>query len=285
MTQTNRIVLPWRDPYLKDAPGMRPLPIAEWLVRDADFAAHMAQRDHLVTMAPGCIAAMPDSRAACLELLDTVVTALSRDAGYTVGKTSIRRPDGVDVAIDRDSPLVSLGRLVPEDLLILEGARGHHALTAGVLCFPSQWTLSEKLGGDLLRIHAPVPFYAEGLAPRVQRFFDALRAEQPLWRMNWLFYPSPEMHTPAREGEKAVKAWDPKAEVYLRTERQVLRRLPQTEAVVFSIKTNMTPLRHLSEDDLCSLEEALAALPPVEAAYKSRDEVAQAIARVRAERA
>jgi hypothetical protein len=266
---------------MKDAPGMRPLPLSGWLVRDRDFARHMALRDHLMAQVPDCVLSLDESAPACAELLDMVLGTLTADDGYIQNKTHIRRPDGCDVPLDRSNPLSCLGRLVVEDFLILEGARGDHILTAGVLCFPSHWTLSQKIGRDLLRIHAPVPFYADGLAPRVQRFFDALRPEQPLWRMNWLFYPSPEMHTPALEGEKSVKTWDPEAEVYLRSERQVLRRLPKTGAVVFSIKTNMIPLRSLTADDLDSLEVALAALPPVEAAYKSRDDVSRAIHRLR----
>ena len=46
-----------------------------------------------------------------------------------------------------------------------------HILTGAVLCFPSSWTLSEKLGKPLLRIHMPVASYDSQMGARVQRMF------------------------------------------------------------------------------------------------------------------
>lgn len=266
--------LPWLDQQVRDAPGMRPLRDDPWLIRDACFATHMAQRDNLIATGEDIVA---EGGEAALELLEQVIAHVASDPGYTVDKGQVIRPDGICVPIDPVQPLRAIGRLVQEDFLILEGQRGGHILTSGVLCFPSHWTLSEKLGRDLLRIHAPVPFYADNLAPRVQRFFDALHPERPLWRLNWLFYPSTQMHTPEREGIKATKRWNPNDPIYLRSERQVLKRLPRSNAVVFSIKTDLTPLTAIPTDALIALIDALTVLPPVEAAYKSRDDVLRAI--------
>ena len=51
-------------------------------------------------------------------------------------------------------------------------------------------------------------------------------------------------------------------------ERQTLRRLPQTGAVVFGVKTAVTPVDALTPETRAALREALAALDPETAAYK-----------------
>lgn len=68
----------------------------------------------------------------------------------------------------------------------------------------------------------------------------------------------------------------PKAEmlsdVEIRTELQSLRRLPRTEAIVFSVRTYMNPLSDLAEDcyALNRLWDAVRNYPEVTSAYKVR---------------
>ena len=59
--------------------------------------------------------------------------------------------------------------------LLLEKPDGaaEHVLTGAILCFPSNWTLAQKFGMRLARIHLPVERYDEAVARRVQRLFDA----------------------------------------------------------------------------------------------------------------
>ena len=47
-------------------------------------------------------------------------------------------------------------------------------MAAGVVCFPSHWSPSEKLGLPVAAIHGPVPRYADELRHRVDRFLDQL---------------------------------------------------------------------------------------------------------------
>ena len=63
-------------------------------------------------------------------------------------------------------PLELAGRLVQEDLCIIQDAADGPRFTAAVLCFPSRWRLHEKLGQPLAAVHGPVPLYAERLAGR-----------------------------------------------------------------------------------------------------------------------
>lgn len=247
-------VAPWSAPHTMRLPGTGPIAPRDWLQRDEVFAAQMALRDKLIARRDGEVhAVLPGAEAAAGETLDLVRRHLAQVSGYREEDGAIVRPDGVRVPLD-GPPLEVAGRLVQEDLLVLEKPPGAsaHVLTAGLLCFPSNWRLAQKIGRDLPRIHLPVPAYDPHVAARVQRLFDALRPEVPLMRANVLAYGVPDLHNPrdealAREPE-AVRA------PYLRVERQVLVRLERTRAVVFSIHTYVVQPGELPEAEQARLE-------------------------------
>lgn len=245
---------PWTDPRTARLPGILPVEGDDWLRVDDAFAPQMAERDRLLTERPDRVVAMlASSRPAAEELFNLVLDDLGRKPGYRLGADRVQRPDGVVVPLDRANPMPTLGRLVQEDLCLLERQGSEYVLTAAVLCFPASWWLQEKIGRSLLGIHGPVASYDADLARRVQRLFDAIRPEQPLWRANALVYRDPTLHQPRREA-------DPRSDRYggsfVRSERQVLRRLPQTGAVVFSIHTYVVRIETLDPQQRASLAEA-----------------------------
>lgn len=239
---------PWRDPRTARLPGIIPCPPDGWLLRDDAFAGQMAERDRLIATVPEHVhALLPEGRAAAAELFDRVLDRLARDQGYAITGDHVRRPDGVVIPLERDAPLRTLGRLVQEDLCLLEARGDEHILTGAVLCFPASWTLAQKIGRPLTGIHVPVAGYAGDLARRVQRLFDAIRPDQPLMRFNALLYADPTLHQPRREEE--VRTRPPASEkVFLRSERQCLLRLPVTGAVLFSIHTFVVRVGDLAPD-------------------------------------
>lgn len=244
----------WMDARLSRLPGILPVEGDDWLRVDDAFAAQMAERDRLFAQKPGQVRAMLDSaRPAAAELYRLVLVRLGRTAGYRVGADEVVRPDGGRVPLDMADPMQSLGRLVQEDLCLLERQGDEHVLTAAALCFPASWSLDEKLGRPLLGIHKPVPSYDGDVARRVQRLFDAIRPEQPLWRANALVYRDPSLHQPRREADPRT---DRRGGSFVRSERQCLIRLPETRAVVFSIHTYVVDIATLSAEEFAGLEEA-----------------------------
>lgn len=246
--------LPWMDPRLARLPGVLPLGAEDWLVTDEAHAAQMAERDRLIRDHRDLVyRQLPEGRAAAQELYDLVLLRLSDKAGYQVGKGSVRRPDGVEVDLIPGEPLRTLGRLVQEDLCLMQQAGPEHRLTGAVLCFPASWHLDEKIGHALTGIHGPVKTYDDDLAVRVQRMFDRIRPDAGLWRMNALVYRDPTLHQPRREADPRT---DRRGGSYLRAERQCLVRLPQSQAIVFSIHTYVVPLSSLPADAVAALDEA-----------------------------
>ncbi|MGR3813194.1 MAG: heme-dependent oxidative N-demethylase family protein, partial [Cognatishimia activa] len=148
---------------------------------------------------------------------------------------SVARPDGRAVALNYKDPLGTLAQLVQEDFCILQKQGNEHVLTGALLCFPASWTLAEKFMRPLVRIHKPVRSYDANIAKRVQRLFDGVRVGRPVWRFNALHYADAELFHPRTED--APREDDHREQSFLRSERQVIMRLPETDAVVFAIHT------------------------------------------------
>jgi dimethylamine monooxygenase subunit A len=237
---------PWMDPRTSRLPGVLPLTDEDWTWVDDAFAGQMVERDRLIASNPNAVHALQDrGQPAAAELFELVLEQLRHRNGYDVRSHSVGRPDGVAVALDATKPLLTLGRLVQEDLCLLEQDKAEHVLTGAILCFPAGWTLAQKIGRPLTQIHTPVASYDSDIARRVQRMFDAVRSEQPLWRANSLIYDDPALHQPRLEGLPRPK---PVHNTYARSERQCFVRLPKTRAVVFAIHTYVVRMADLAPD-------------------------------------
>ncbi|MCU1499025.1 MAG: hypothetical protein JWM47_2978 [Acidimicrobiales bacterium] len=221
-----------------------------WLLPDERREIELAERARLLAERHDeVVGVLPGTEAAGAEVLD-LVQAWER----------AHRPDLAPVAVATDvHPLEAAARRTQEDLVVMvPHAHGYH-LDAAVLCFPSHWRLADKLGGSALAIHGPVPRYVDDLADKVDRFLERLRPDVLVARRNWsvhddeaLFAPDPPVDPrPATLDEVPSRLW-------LRSERQTLRRLPDTGAVVFTIRVQQAPFA------------ALAARPRVAAALAAR---------------
>lgn len=238
------------DPRLSRKPGTRPLDLAQWIERDAKAAHEIAYRLRLLQTRRDIVLAQTPQ---CAEAEAELYAMLSTHLGH-------QGPSD-------PSPLAQLCGLAQEDFCILEKpADGEeYVLTAGLLCFPSRWSLAEKIGRRLTAIHAPVPDYSEDVARRVGRLFEAIREGHPLWRANWTLHSTPELHQPSgafRQKEGTEDGF------YIRVERQTFVRLPQTQAVVFGIRTYVDPIEALIPDKAAGLVHALHALTPEEQEYR-----------------
>lgn len=243
---------PWLDPLSARLPGTRPVDPGDWIRTDEAHAAQMALRDRLVEERPGdVLACLPGAEAAAAELLALTLAALRDRPGYEVGEGCVRRPDDVAVPVEAGRPMRTLARLVQEDLCILQKEGDTDVLTAAALLFPAGWTLAEKIGRPLLRIHAPVRAYDADVARRVQRLFDCIRPGRPLGRANAHLYDTAELFLPRRESDPRPKYADGP---YLRSEWQVLFRLPETGAMVFSIHSYVLEADRLPPEQKAGLD-------------------------------
>jgi hypothetical protein len=258
---------PFLDARLGKPPGLSPLDPAAWVACDADFAAQAAERDALLADPDDeTVAALPGAEDALAEFRAALLAHLATRAGWAVETDALRRPDGATVALS--APTLTLaGRATQDDFLLMAPGGEEYRLIAGVLCFPSRWSLQQKLGRRLTDIHGPVPYYAEELAARVNRVFAALAPERPVWRVNWLASPMGALRLLMREGERRKPAAD-LTRFWLRTERQTLVKLPRTGVVAFGVKTTLTPFDDLTDEQRLGLHAALSRWTDPEIDYR-----------------
>ncbi len=218
-------------------PGMMPLDPNDWLWVDEVYGAQMALRRDLIAHQRDQVVALdPSGQAAAQELVDHALAWARQHLDIVQRDHVVTCPDGLQVQVDPDDPMGTLGRIFQNDFCILEKRGAEHVMTGAVLCFPASWRLGEKFMRPLTGIHDTVAPYDAGVAKRVQRLFDAIRVDGPLWRFNALYYRDPALHQP--NGQHSVRDAAQVAQVgYVRSERQSLLRLPQSEAVVFGIHT------------------------------------------------
>jgi hypothetical protein len=147
--------------------------------------------------------------------------------------------------------------------------------TAAVLCFPSRWRLHDKIGRPLQEVHGPVPLYADRLARPVNRFMQHVKQGHVAQRLNWSVMDDPALFQITGHGRDGINAEITAAnagtKLSLRVERQTLRRLPRSDAVLFGIRVHVYPLaRVITTPALASrLAEAVRVLPLEMSRYKS----------------
>jgi hypothetical protein len=267
--------------------GTRTLDPATWIEfgPDADDQLELKRR-LLETRHPEIVAVLDGApgpgraavEAASEELLELLLrhlaeTAPERPAEYASPGTGPVEPGSSDL-----HPIDRAARLVPEDLCLhLPGEDGVLRLVAASVAFPSGWSLTEKLGLPIGAVHDPVPAYAPQIGRAVDRVIESLTAQRGLWRLNGSIFGDAELFRPTYP-VRAVPAKVPD-DVVLRVERQTLRRLPRTGAVVFTIRTYVDPLASIENDPAARgrLASWLRGLDVEQLAYKRLATLAPAV--------
>lgn len=266
--------------------GLMPLAPADWIERDAQLAADLAAKRHLLaTRRAEVFAALPEAAEPAAELLALLVEHLLHHHAAVFTRDGARLANAAtgerwDPARSDLHPLDLAGRLVQEDFCLLLPEGESYRLVGATLCSPARWRLAEKLGRPLGPIHDPVPGYAAKLGRPVDRFFSALVPERPVWRLNWGIADDPAPFQPeAGPAARGITAGNAGERLWLRVERQTLRRLPGSGAVVFTIRTHITRLDTAigSPGIAAELAAAIRAMPEATRRYKRIASVAEAL--------
>jgi dimethylamine monooxygenase subunit A len=256
--------------------GLHRLDPGQWLELDEHRDGELRRRARLIDEVPDVVVAtLPGSEAPARELLALVVDHLvARHPGLLVvdGSTIHERTTGAAVDAASAHPVVTAARLVQEDLCVLERDEQAWRLSAACVCFPSRWSLASKLGQTLGGIHGPVPGFDQALGRQAATFFDRLAVDRPVWRANWTLLDTDEPHLPVPSDRLGRwSASDVGGSLWFRVERQTLRRLPASGAIVFTIRTYVRPLAEVvatTPGFAAALRDTMRTVSPDVAAYK-----------------
>ena len=159
--------------------------------------------------------------------------------------------------------------------MALDASAGVYNLIGASLCFPTRWRLADKIGKPLSVIHAPIPGYDQELSSIMDRFFERLKVDKPVWRVNWSLIDDPTLFQPTGHGRTGlnpdINPQNAGDKVWIRMERQTLRRLPRTHDILFTIRVYVRPLRELATHPERSAELAstIRTMPEPIRRYKS----------------
>jgi hypothetical protein len=274
---------PFRAGPFRLSMGLERLDLRDWIEPDEHLAEDLREKERLLAERHHDVfAALPEAAAGSAEVLELLTAhlparfpALYRRAGKRFDNLITGQSWRLtDLALH---PLDLAGRLVQEDLCLMQRDQcsGIYRLVGASVCFPTRWRLLEKLGQPVGTIHQPVPGYQEQLASTMDRFFDRLKVERPVWRLNWSLVDDPRLFQPSGHGRHErntdITASNAGEMVWLRMERQTLRRLPRSREVLFTIRVYVHPLRTLATHPrrAAALAAAVRALPPAMQQYKS----------------
>jgi hypothetical protein len=242
--------------------GTRPLDMAKWLEVDGNRLVELTVKRELQPKINQIFQQLDFSNAAVIELFELVAKHI--DAHYSDMLKVLRSNNQVVEIVDLETNashkvdfencnrLLILGAIFQEDFCVMQKVNSEWLLTAAVLYSPSRWSLLEKIGNSLEGIHQPVPEYAEKLGKAVEMLFDRITVAEPVWRANWTVLDDPTnfQPTPPTQGNrKRLENVNLGQELFFRVERQTLVRLPQTDAVIFTIRTYTNTLDELLASD------------------------------------
>lgn len=165
-----------------------------------------------------------------------------------------------------EGALPDAARATHEDLCLLTKRDGEevYRLIGAAVAWPSDWHPAQKIGLPLRALHAPIQGYEEQLASGVDRFMATLRPGPIYARCNWFIAATGARRwLPDRPPQEAFAHATPEnagRTLFVRSERQTLRRLPRTGAILFTIGIYVEPLGSLSPANIAMLGRAVQTL-------------------------
>ena len=196
----------------------------------------------------------------------------ARDAGFEAF------PEGIQLSAEGEAPGAELAAMLGQSGGLAEAARAHHEdmclltlrpgdeqyrLVGAAVAWPSDWTPADKMGLPLRALHAPIQGYEEQLASGVDHFMSKLKSGAIYGRCNWFIAATGERRWVAEPPSQAFAHVTPENAgdaLFVRSERQTLRRLPETGAILFTIGIYVSAFGELTRENQLRLASAVSSL-------------------------
>lgn len=187
--------------------------------------------------------------------------------------------------IDPEEVMRMLGGTIEEDVILMlkdnpTNKDEEYVVRASITGTPAGFDPSHNFDKPVSFIHKPVPQYKDKLRSPMERFFNKLEPKDLWVRGNWLIQTNNilfklEDHH-GREGDVLrplrMDEIDFENSCFVRSERQVLTRLPKSRAVIMLVRTYLTPVKDVKARGLGeTLAHAIESLPDDLAFYKRRE--------------
>ncbi|EGW30845.1 uncharacterized protein SPAPADRAFT_62712, partial [Spathaspora passalidarum NRRL Y-27907] len=252
------------------------LDINHWLDMDKYYIHYIKEKERIYKKFGGDnFASLPEGMDACIELMECVADQMTKrypllftmlqddETDWTKGK--IIRNEITKETLDmtkplKEHPLVYISKLAKEDFYLVKKNPndGLHYLVAIGVPFPGgSFSVAAKLGKHIDQIHEEVPYYKEKLRASMERWFNRMKPNEPVERASWYItwddklrvnnvYQLPQFR-PNLEAD--LKSVEPK-QYHVRVERQTLRRLPKTQAIIFTNHPTFYSIEEMKDEPM-----------------------------------
>ena len=283
------MVLPKYTPYLNGQGGvqigLKPIEENNWLEIDDNFKSEIEIKKNLLLSNRNEVLQISESSLpAQKKLLKLILNHLKQyyPDKYDFGEGFIHVKalnETFDLTKKDSIPIKIASMLVQEDLILMTPKEDEFYLEAASLVAPSHLSLIEKFSKSLMNVHEDVPGYKEKIGPRVNQIFNKLPTDRILERLNWSIYDSPELFQPIDHKQHVKVKKKSIKDLYLRVERQTIRKLQLHGSVVFTVRVHVDPLISISKNQnlLSSLKMAINKLPQETKEYKALDQIEEEV--------
>ncbi|CAH2354782.1 hypothetical protein CLIB1423_19S00188 [[Candida] railenensis] len=248
---------PFRWPYHQTMSIFK-LDMNHWLDMDKYYWRYIEEKKRIwMTYGKENIDWLPEGYEPSFELMQIVTDhmlkrypllfTLVEDKGEAGGKIVYNEltKETLDMTLPlKEQPLLYVSKMAKEDFyVVLKNPKDDlHYLVAAAVPFPGgSFGIDSKLGQHLDVIHEDVPYYKEKLKRSMERWFDRLTPNDPVERASWYIswdhklkvnnvYQLPKF-VPDLKAD--MESMDPK-DFNVRVERQTLRKLPKSGAIIFT---------------------------------------------------
>lgn len=246
-TYDDRPWRPFRWPYHQTMSIFK-LDPNHWLDMDKYYVHYIEEKKRIIhTYGDENIGWLPGSEDACLELMEIVrdhmlkrypLLFTTQDNGVHI-KNELTG-ETLDFSLPlKDHPLIYVSKMAKEDFyIVLKDDDGKHYLKAAAVPFPGgSFGIKHKLGKNLDVIHTYVPEYETKLKKSMERWFAKMQpadlVERASWYISWDHKLLCNNVYALQKDEKVDPSIKPD-QFNVRIERQTLRRLPRSKAIIFT---------------------------------------------------
>lgn len=278
---------PFKDKEYKLNMGLRTLKPADWFLIENTYMDRIEEKTRIVTsshpgypadkdLAGSTVFLSPEADLAVREFYDLVMKYMSEKypmyfersgASLTNKITSDTYPFTSALTENTRDLLMYLSRTIEEDFILLmkdPSKKGdefgeEYYFKAGVFAFAAGFDPREKFNQPMTMIHGPIPSYQEKLKLSMNRFFDRVKPGDIVSRSNFSIQTHGKLyvddankgyHLTEEELNRPIpfEDLDFDKQVHYRSERQVVTKLPKSQAAIFTIRTYLHPMSQFKED-------------------------------------
>ncbi|PGG97590.1 hypothetical protein AJ79_09153 [Helicocarpus griseus UAMH5409] len=248
--------------------GLRSMKWDEWIELDNQYPRFHADKARRIReRGDKCCMTAPEAVDGVMELLEELRSYLPQRYPTLFKRT----PTGIANLFTNETfnttthplpeaPIITCARLIQDDIaLMYEKPDGQYYLLAGAILLAGFWRLSDKFRMPLSQIHTSgsVPQFQSKLEKGMTNFFRRLKPSDPVLRNNYFFQVDDDLawsHSIGPEDSRGELSWNTAQKNkaiehhWFRSERQSLRRLPRSGAVVFTIRTYFVPVVEIARE-------------------------------------